>query len=107
MTPELITKIVEAVLTIILALVSAYLIPWIKNKLGDDRYRELVEFCEICVRSAEQLFTEEQAQEKKTYVVEMIVPYVRKLGLNLGEEEINAIIESCVNFVKYGMEYTK
>lgn len=100
MTPELITKIVEALVTIILALVSAYVIPWIKNRVGEDKYNLLVSFAETVVRSAEKIFTPEQWEQKKEYAVDMVLEKSNSLGLKIGIDEINAIIEGAVQAVK-------
>lgn len=100
MTPELITKIVEAVVTILLALVSAYVIPWIKNRVGEDKYNLLVSFAETVVRSAEKIFTPEQWEQKKEYAVDMVLEKSNSLGLKIGVDEINAIIEGAVQAVK-------
>ena len=100
MNPELITKLVEAIVTVILLLVSAYVIPWLKNKVGDDKYATIVEFAEIVVRSAEKIYTQEEWAQKKRYAVEMVTAKCKELGLNITAEEINAIIEGAVQAVK-------
>lgn len=100
MSPELITKIVEAVVTILLALISAYVIPWLKNKVGDDKYATIVEFAEIVVRSAEKLYTPEEWEKKKEYALELVMAKADAIGLKLGYDEINAIIEGAVQAVK-------
>lgn len=100
MSPELITKLVEAIVTVILLLVSAYVIPWLKNKIGEDKYATIVEFAEIVVRSAEKIYTQEEWAQKKRYAVEMVSAKVKELGIELTTEEINAIIEGAVQAVK-------
>lgn len=100
MSPELITKITELIVTIILALVSYYVIPWLKNKVGDDKYNLLVAFAETVVRSAEKIYTPEEWAVKKQYAMEMVSDKAEELGLKLSVEEINAIIEGAVQAVK-------
>ena len=100
MNPELIAKIVEAVVTILLAVISAYIIPWLKNKLGDDKYATLLEFAEIVVRSAEKLYTPEEWEKKKEYALELVMAKAEEVGLKLSYDEINAIIEGAVQAVK-------
>ena len=100
MSPEMITKIVEAVVTVILLLISAYVIPWLKNKIGEDKYALLVEFAEIVVRSAEKIYTPEQWEAKKQYAMNLVKEKTYELGIELSIEEINAIIEGAVQAVK-------
>ena len=80
MTPEMITKLTEALITVILTIVSAYVIPWIKNKVGEDKYATVVEFAEIVVRSAEKIYTPEEWERKKSYAVHMVRDKAMELG---------------------------
>ncbi|MBR1910264.1 MAG: hypothetical protein IJ821_06730 [Lachnospiraceae bacterium] len=105
MTPEMITKVTECALTVIVLLVSAYLIPWLKTKISEEKLEELEKFCEQAVRAAEQLYTPEEYKLKKAYVLSLINEQIEKLGLGLNEAEIDAIIEGIVNYVKHNKKY--
>lgn len=100
MNTELITKLVEAVVTVVIVLISAYVIPWLKGKIGDDKYAMIVEFAEIVVRSAEKIFTQEEWAQKKRYAVEMVQKKAEEIGITITPDEINAIIEGAVQAVK-------
>lgn len=100
MNPELITKLVEAIVTVVIVIISAYVIPWLKNKVGEDKYATIIEFAEIVVRSAEKIYTPEQWQEKKQYAVNLVIEKAKNLGIDLSVEEVNAIIEGAVQAVK-------
>lgn len=100
MNPELITKLTELIVTIIVLLVSAYLVPWLKNKIGEDKYALLIEFAEIIVRSAEKIYTPEQWETKKQYAVTMVTDKAHELGIEITLEEVNAIVEGAVQAVK-------
>lgn len=101
MTPEMISKITELTLTVIVLIVSAYVIPWLRTKINDEKLRELEKFCEQAVRSAEQIYTSQDWKLKKQYVLSLINDKAEKLGLGLNEAEIDAIIEGIVNYVKH------
>ena len=103
MSTDLITKIVEAILTIPLALVSAYVIPWLKTKIGQDKMDQLNDFIELAVRAAEQLYTPEEWQQKKAYVLDLAEAKILQLGLGLTEDQLDAIIEGIVNAVKHNV----
>ena len=100
MNTELITKLVEAVVTVVIVLISAYVIPWLKGKIGDDKYALIVEFAEIVVRSAEKLYTPEEYAQKKRYAVEMVQKKAEEIGITITTDEINAIIEGAVQAIK-------
>lgn len=98
---EEITKvIIEAIASIIAILITSYLIPWIKGKIGEDKYKLIENYTELAVRSAEQLYTPEEWQKKKEYVYQCVSIKLNKIGLELSEVEINNIIEGWVNAVK-------
>ena len=100
MNPELITKLVEAIVTVVIVIISAYVIPWLKNRVGEDKYTTIIEFAEIVVRSAEKIYTSEQWQEKKQYAINLVIEKAKNLGIDLSVEEVNAIIEGAVQAVK-------
>lgn len=99
--PEEITKIiVEAVVSITVIIITTYIIPWIKGKIGEDKYALIQTYTELAVRSAEQLYTEEEWKAKKNYVLNCVDDKLKEIGLELTEVEINNIIEGIVNAVK-------
>lgn len=100
MTTELLIKIAIAVFTIISALISAYVIPWIKANIGADKLAEIAYYTELAVRSAEQLFTPEEWAKKKEYVYTYISGLVSEYGLKLSPADIDILIEGIVNEVK-------
>lgn len=100
MNPELITKITELIVTIIIAVISIYVIPWLKTKVGDDKYNTILEYAETLVRSAEKIYTVEEWKTKKDYAVHLLNKKIESMGLKISESEINAIIEGAVQAVK-------
>lgn len=100
MTPEMITKITESILTVVVLLVSAYVIPWLKTKIEADKLSMLDKFIESAVRAAEQLYKESPGSVKKEYVTQLVMEKANQLGIGLNEAEIDAIIEGIVNYVK-------
>lgn len=100
MSPELITGLTKAIISVVLILVSAYVIPWLKSYVGQNKYDMVVEFAEIVVRSAEKMYSPEEWAQKKAYAVNMLEKKAKEVGLNLNEKEINAIIEGAVQAVK-------
>lgn len=100
MSSDMITEITRAIVSVILILISAYVIPWLKNKVGEDKYATIIEYAEIVVRSAEKMYTVEEWAQKKAYAVNMLSNKAKELGIDINEKEINAIIEGAVQAVK-------
>lgn len=105
MTNELLVKIIGAVITIIIALVSAYVIPFVKSKIGESNFSMLLGYIDAGVRCAEQLYTVEQWKEKKQYVFDYTKGLIDKVvHIKLTDDEIDTLIEGMVNEVKHGGE---
>lgn len=102
MNTELFMNIALAVISIIGALITAYVIPWIKNNISAKDMEQITFWVRFAVRCADQLFTEEQWQEKKKYVMAYVIDMASKLGLKLTEQDINVLIEAAVNSLHHG-----
>ena len=94
-----ITPIVNAVIALLAAGVSVFLIPWIKSKTTDAQRKELLEWVKIAVAAAEQLYNGQgRGEEKKQYVLD----FLASMGFTVDEEAINAAIEAAVNQLNGG-----
>lgn len=88
-----ITAIIEAVIALILALVTTFLIPWIKTKISADKLAEVNKWVKIAVQAAEMIYIESGAGTlKKNYVME----FLATKGFTYDAEVINTLIESAV-----------
>lgn len=101
MNNQIFTQLVCGIITIIGALVSAYLIPWLKVKADTTKMADFIGFVEKAVRWANQTIPAEEWERKKAEVTKRVVSYVeRHSGLELTDDDIDAIIEAVVNSVK-------
>lgn len=87
-----ITQIVTAVIGLLSALISAFLIPWIKSKIDDEKLQQADAIITIAVGAAEQLFKSTEGQLKKQYVLD----YLKKKGITLDAATIEVMIENAV-----------
>ena len=88
-----ITEIILAIITLISALVSAFVIPLVKKKVGAENMADFLRWVEIGVAAAEQIFTTVATAEKKQYVIDFL--YAKGFAYN--ELEVDAAIEAAVN----------
>ena len=86
------TQIIQAVIALVAALVSGFLIPWIKRRTSAEDLKKWQTYVEIAVRAAEQLYKTEQAQEKKAYVIS----YLAAKGIKFDSETVDKMIEAAV-----------
>ena len=86
------TQIILAIITLIGAIISRYVIPWIRNKLTDQQYDALTVLVRVGVFAAEQIFTSDQWKEKKQYVVSLL----EENGYTVDTTAVDALIEATV-----------
>lgn len=88
-----ITPIVNAVIALIAAIITTFLIPWIKGKIDAAKLAQIVEWVGIAVRAAEQIYNESgMGEKKKQYVLD----FLASKGFTLDPDSINAMIEAAV-----------
>ena len=87
------TPIITAVLTLIISLISAFLIPYIKAKTTDKQFKTIKLWVQVAVQAAEMLYVGSgRGEEKKKYVLD----FLNSKGFTLNTEEIDNLIESAV-----------
>lgn len=86
------TQIISAVIALISALVSAFLIPWIKKKISAEDLKKWQAYVEIAVRAAEQLYAANEGAEKKAYVLQ----YLAERGIVFDSDTVDKLIEAAV-----------
>ena len=86
------TQIILAIITLIGAIITRYVIPWIKTKLTDHQYEMFNGLVRTGVYAAEQLFTTGEWKEKKQYVVDLL----KENGYSVDTTSVDALIEATV-----------
>ena len=85
-----VTDIIEAVVVLISALITTFLLPYIKLKLSDEKRQKLIFWIETAVKAAEQIYGSKTGQQKKEYVVAFLL----SKGIVANIDEVTALIES-------------
>lgn len=98
MNGQLFTQIILGIITIIGAIVTYYIVPLLKSKMGETEYAKFIDFVTKLVRSANQIY--DNNDEKKKYVLNYSLAWLQTHKIDLTEEQVNAIIEGLVNEVK-------
>lgn len=80
--------------------INAIVIPWIKSKTTAEQQREVNAWTRIAVTAAEQIYSGSgRGEEKKQYVLN----WLRAHGIEVDEAKLEALIESAVYELKYGI----
>lgn len=85
------TTVIEIALFAVVAIVAAAVVPWVKERIGAERFNALWKWVCMAVQAAEQLFGSGKGERKKEYVEEFLVAH----GYDV-TEEVDNMIEAAV-----------
>lgn len=100
MNEEMINLVFKMVFAVASVLITGYLLPWIRSKMDNEKYSELLIFIQKCVEAAEKVYTPEEWKEKKKYVIDAAEHKLDSLGINITAEELDILVEGFVKVVK-------
>ena len=88
-----ITQIIFGIITVLIGLAEAFLIPWLKAKVGNEKLAKIVDTIDIFVAAAEQIAARDgyDGAWKKQHVIELL----EKNGYTV-DETIDEFIEAAV-----------
>jgi LL-H family phage holin len=100
---EITFDILKIVVSICAALVTVYVIPYLKTLKEDKRYASLVGIVEVAVRAAEQTIKEPgEGKLKKAEVEKFVSEWLDKQGIKITYDELDRLIECAVYQMKQG-----
>lgn len=89
-------EIAKLVLMILAALITRYLIPWIKAKTEGETISLICDWTAQAVLAAEQCHQAQSGAERKAIVTKFIRELLAQKNLALSDEEIDVMIEAAV-----------
>jgi len=90
-----ITELLNAIIALMATVITTFVIPWLKRKLGNEKMTEFLQWVDIGVLAAEQLYDSLDGHKKKEYVVNLL----KEKGFKFTDAEVSAAIEGAVNRV--------
>ena len=87
------TPVLQAVITLLAALITYRLIPWIRARTTEQQQANLSAMASTLVYAAEQLFGANSGTDKLNYVTDIL----RKRGYDVDSQEVLATIEAAVH----------
>lgn len=93
---DLTFNILKLVISVVAALIGVYLVPYIKNKLADERYAQLLAMVEVAVRAAEQTIGSGEGKLKKKEVMDFVMNWINENGIKISETQLSQLVEAAV-----------
>lgn len=87
------TPIMEAIIALVVAVITAFVIPWLKGKIDADKLEQIKLWVTVAAEAAEQLYNGTgRGEEKKAYVVK----FLQEKGFTLDPDSLDKLIEAAV-----------
>jgi len=87
------TPIINAIIALATALITAFVVPYVKSKTTEVQQATFFEWVQIAVTAAEQIYKGSgRGEEKKEYVLE----FLNEKGYKVNTEAVNVAIEAAV-----------
>jgi hypothetical protein len=86
------TGISWAAAAVVLAILAAFFVPYLRSLLAEGEYTDLLELVDKTVKAAEQIFSSipKSGADKKNWVLEQL----KNLGIDTGKNIMNTLIEA-------------
>lgn len=97
---DIIFEIVKIVVMVLMLLITRYLIPMLKEKIGADKLATAERWAKFAVLKAQQVMWSEKEQDRKTYVTDFLKEILIEKNLALSEEQLDVLIEAAVKQMK-------
>lgn len=90
-------EIFGAIITILCALITRFIVPWVKEKIEASRYKNIMDKIIDAVHGVEEIYKQSgMGETKKQEVINYISMYLLKKNIRLSDEEIELLIHSAV-----------
>ena len=98
---ENIFDLILAIIPVLGVIITGFLIPFIKEKIGSEKLAKYEYWVTTAVQAAEMLYTESgSGVEKKQYVVNFLNDMFNKNKVVITEDQLNLLVEAAVKQMK-------
>ena len=87
------TPILTAVIALIGAIITYYIIPLLKGKISADKWEEMIKWVIIAVKAAEQMKAAGLITVPKK---DFVIAFLKDQGVTITDSELDALIEAAV-----------
>lgn len=93
---DIIFEIIKIAVMAVMLLITRYLIPMLKEKIGAEKLATAERWTKYAVLKAQQVLWSESGQDRKAYVTQFLKEILIEKNIALSEEQIDVLIEAAV-----------
>ena len=97
---DIIFKVVELAVMVCAAIITRYVVPYIRQSIGTDKLETAGQWAKAAVLFAQQTMSAKTGAERKSYVFEFIADLCARHDIPLTPEQIEILIEAAVKEMK-------
>lgn len=97
---DIIFEIVKVVVMVAALVITRYLVPWLKEKIGADKLAVAEKWARYAVLKAQQVLWAESGKDRKAYVTEFLKEILTAKNIALSDEQLDVLIEAAVKQMK-------
>lgn len=97
---EILFEVIKVVVMVAVLVITRYLVPWLKEKIGADKLAVAEKWTKYAVLKAQQVLWEKDGQDRKAYVVEFLKEILIAKNIALSDEQLDVLIEAAVKQMK-------
>ena len=81
-------------------IVTCYLIPWVRGKIGQDKLDEITKWVNAAVLMAQQVYFAKTGAERKAIVVDLLKNILIAKNISVSDEQLDILIEAAVKAMR-------
>lgn len=97
---DIIFEILKLVVMVSVLVVTRYLVPWIKQKIGAEKLAEIETWAKQTVLMVQQVYKEWDGEDKKAYVTRFLKELLISKNISISDEQLDILIEAAVKQMK-------
>lgn len=97
---EILFEIMRLVVLLAVFIVTCYLVPWIRGKIGQDRLTEISKWVNAAVLMAQQVYAAKTGAERKAIVIDILRNILTAKNISISDDQIDLLIEAAVKAMK-------
>lgn len=97
---DIIFEVIKIVVMVAVLVITRYLVPWLKEKIGADKLAVAEKWAKYAVLKAQQVLWNETGKDRKAYVTEFLKKILIAKNIALSDEQMDVLIEAAVKQMK-------
>ncbi len=97
---DIIFEVVKVVVMVAALVVTRYLIPWMKEKIGVEKLEQIEKWVKYAVEMAQQVHWDQPGEDRKAIVTKFLRDILIAKNISISENHLDVLIEAAVKEMK-------